>query len=466
MPTPDRSLETTVGPLSLKNPFLLASGPPTSSGEQIRHAFRLGWAGAATKTIVPDTMEIRDVSPRFAAWKDENAGLLGFENIELLSRKDKSYWIGEIVAIKREYPDRVLIASIMASPDPKEWQELACTVQDAGADAIELNVSCPHGMPERGVGAAIGQHPDLGRGVTRAVRQVAAVPLIVKLTPNVTDIVPVAEAAVDAGADILSAINTVQCLMGIDLDTLEPCPSVAGSSAYGGYSGPAVKPIGLRMISQIAHELPVPLMGIGGVSRWQDAAEYIAAGASAVQVCTAVMWEGAGIIREMNAGLSGYLARKHFTGVGALRGRALPRIGTHASLSRSVYRFCGQGISRTVQVLRSMRDGLPRRGVQRHIDGGPAGRDRCGAVRRVQPLFLRLSGRRDRHAARFVKPERFRCVNAVNVSTNRCRNPSGFSNSRRSDPSNDAPRMPFLIQDSLLYVQGDRTIIHAAQLDR
>lgn len=339
MPAPDPSLETTVGSLTLKNPFLLASGPPTASGEQIRRAFRLGWAGAVTKTIVPDAMEIRDVSPRFAAWKDGNSGLLGFENIELLSRKDESYWTGEITAIRKDYPDRVLVASIMASPDPREWQELARTVQDAGADAIELNVSCPHGMPEQGVGAAIGQHPDLVQGVTRAVRKVATVPLIVKLTPNVTDIVPVAEAAVDAGADIISAINTVQCLMGIDLETLEPRPSVAGSSAYGGYSGPAIKPVGLKMVSQIARELPVPLMGIGGISRWQDAAEYIAAGASAVQVCTAVMWEGAGIIRGMNAGLFEYLSRKRFTGVAALRGRALARIGTHAALSRDERHF-------------------------------------------------------------------------------------------------------------------------------
>lgn len=334
MPIPAPALETTVGPLTLKNPFLLASGPPTASGEQIRRAFRLGWAGAVTKTIAPDTMEIRDVSPRFAAWKDEIARLLGFENIELLSRKNESYWTAEIAATKNDYPDRVLIASIMASSDPGEWQELACTVQDAGADAIELNVSCPHGMPERGVGAAIGQHPDLVREVTRAVRKVATVPLIVKLTPNVTEIVPVAEAAVDAGADILSAINTVQCLMGIDLEALEPRPSVAGASTYGGYSGPAIKPVGLKMVSEIARELPVPIMGIGGISRWQDAAEYIAAGASAVQVCTAVMWEGAGIIRGMNEGLAGYLSRKRFAGVAALRGRALERIGTHAALSR------------------------------------------------------------------------------------------------------------------------------------
>jgi len=274
MPAQDPSPHTSVGPLKLVNPFLLESGPPTASGNQIRHAFRLGWAGAVTKTIVPDSMENREVSPQFAAWK--------------------------------------------------------------GADAIELSVSCPHGMPERGVGAALGQHPDLVRDVTRAVRSAARVPLIVKLTPNVTDVLPAADdAAVEGGADILAAINTVQCLMGIDLDALEPLPAVAGSSMYGGYSGPATKPIGLRIIAQLAQNVSIPLIGIGGISRWQDAAEYIAVGASAVQVCTAVMWSGGGIIRDMNAGLSGYLAGKHFADVAALRGHALPRIGTHAALPRA-----------------------------------------------------------------------------------------------------------------------------------
>lgn len=334
MPASPHTLKTTVGTLSLDNPFILASGPPTASGDQIRHAFRLGWGGAVTKTIVPDSMEITDVSPRFAAWKGEDAGLLGFENIELLSKRDLACWTGEIAAIKKEYPDRVLIASIMASPDPAEWRDLAGAVVDAGADAVELNVSCPHGMPERGVGAALGQHPHLVRGVTHAVRDAVEVPLVVKLTPNVTDILPVAEAAVAGGADILAAINTVQCLMGVDLDTLEPLPSVAGAGTYGGYSGPATKPIGLRIVSQIARELPVPIMGVGGISRWQDAAEYIAVGASAVQVCTAVMWSGAGIVRGLADGLAGYLAGRGLSGPGALRGLALPRLGTHEALSR------------------------------------------------------------------------------------------------------------------------------------
>ncbi|NLD57442.1 MAG: NAD-dependent dihydropyrimidine dehydrogenase subunit PreA [Methanomicrobiales archaeon] len=336
MPDPDPRLKTSLGPLDLINPFVLASGPPTASGDQIRRAFRSGWAGAVTKTIVPDTMEIADVSPRFAAWNDTGSGLLGFENIELLSKNNVAYWTREIAAIRSEYPDRMLVASIMASPDLHEWQDLAFIVQDAGADAVELNVSCPHGMPERGLGAFIGQDPGMVRDVTRKVREAVNIPVIVKLTPNVTDIVPVARAAVEGGADIISAINTVQCLLGIDLDTLEPRPAVAGVSAYGGYSGPAIKPIGLRVVAQVASQLDVPVMGIGGISRWQDAVEYIAAGASAVQVCTAVMWNGAGIIRAMNNGLSEYIARKKLSGIADLRGRALSRIGTHAALPRNI----------------------------------------------------------------------------------------------------------------------------------
>jgi len=182
MPVPDPRLKTSLGPLDLINPFLLASGPPTASGDQIRRAFRSGWAGAVTKTIVPDTMEIADVSPRFAAWNDTGSGLLGFENIELLSKNNVAYWTREITAIRSEYPDRMLVASIMASPDLHEWQDLAFIMQDAGADAVELNVSCPHGMPERGLGAFIGQDPGMVRDVTRAVREAVNIPVIVKLT--------------------------------------------------------------------------------------------------------------------------------------------------------------------------------------------------------------------------------------------------------------------------------------------
>ncbi len=332
---PGTSLSTTLGSLHLENPFLLSSGPPTASAEQIKRAFRAGWGGAVIKTIRPDGMVIEDLSPRFAPLKTNDGELLGFENIELLSKKTVSYWTSQIPVIKAEYPGKVLIASIMGTPDPEEWKALARQVEDAGADAIEMNVSCPHGMPEQGVGAAIGQNPLMVRELTRAVTGSVEIPVIVKLTPNVTDIVPIAHAAQAGGADMISAINTIQCLAGIDIMSFEPLPPVGGFSTYGGYSGPAVKPVGLRFVSQIASSVDLPVIGIGGVTRWEDAVEYMLAGASAVQVCTAVMWHGTGIIREMNSKLLEYLDLKGMSSPDQLRGQALDKLKSHQSLDRN-----------------------------------------------------------------------------------------------------------------------------------
>ncbi|PWR73404.1 NAD-dependent dihydropyrimidine dehydrogenase subunit PreA [Methanospirillum stamsii] len=329
-------IRTTLGPFTLENPFILASGPPTATADQIRHAFDAGWAGAVIKTIRPDEMVITDVSPRFSAWKDRDSTLLGFENIELLSKKSVSYWLIEISKLRREFPDKLLIASIMAGADPAEWQDLALKIQSAGAHAIELNFSCPHGMPERGLGAAIGQQADLVRELTTHVKKITTIPLIVKLTPNVTDIIPIAQAAIKGGTDMISAINTIQCLIGIDLDTFFPIPSVGGYSTYGGYSGPAVKPVGLRVVSQIAQAGSTPVIGIGGISSWNDATEYILAGASAVQVCSAVMWRGYGIIRELTTGLSEYLEEKGLSGPDVIRGKALSQITSHETLNRNI----------------------------------------------------------------------------------------------------------------------------------
>jgi len=333
--TADHPLATTLGPFHLENPFLLSSAPPTASYEHIRRAFSVGWAGAVIKTIRPDGMVIEDVSPRFHAIKGISGDIQGFENIELLSKKTVSYWTSQIPRLKQEFPDRLLVASIMGTTDPEEWRNLAGQVEEAGADAIEMNVSCPHGMPEQGVGAAIGQNPAMVRNLTRAVKDAADIPVIVKLTPNVTDVLLVADAASAGGADMISAINTVQCLSGIDLDSFEPLPSVAGYSTYGGYSGPAVKPIGLRVVSQVASAVDLPVIGIGGISGWRDAAEYLLAGASSVQVCTAVMWHGFGIVKEMQSGLSSYLAGKGFSSPDHLRGLALGRLQSHQSLSRT-----------------------------------------------------------------------------------------------------------------------------------
>lgn len=327
-----KTLETQVAGITFENPFLLASAPPTADIGSIRKAFGLGWAGAVLKTISPTGESLRDASPRFAVLRDDKRKIIGFENIELLSRKPRSYWKQGIAELKREFPRKAVIASIMAPTECDAWQELADYLQAEPIDAFELNFSCPHGMPEKGLGMAIGTDPELAATITGWVKETARVPVFVKLSPNVTDIAAVASAVKRAGADGLSAINTVQCLVGVDLDTLSPLPSVGGRSAFGGYSGRAVKPIGLRCVAQIRAATGLPVLAMGGISSWKDAAEYLAMGGSAVQVCTEVMLNGYGVIRAMLDGLTDYLTA---TGrcLADLRDAALGKMTAHGDVA-------------------------------------------------------------------------------------------------------------------------------------
>lgn len=305
------------------NPFMLASAPPTRTAEMIKRAFAAGWGGAVTKTI---TLEpTRDLQPRLQPLCHRNR-MIGMENVELISRLSVEEWGREIADIKAHYPDRPLWASIMAPPIKKDWQHLAQIIQETGTDALELNVSCPHGMPTRGMGAFIGQDAVMTGEVVSWVKEVVRIPLVVKLTPNVTDIAFVARAAKENGADALCAINTVSGLVGVDLDTLVPFPNVGGFSTYGGYSGPGVKPIALRCVAQIAQATGLPVSGLGGLSTWEDAVEFMALGAGTVQVGTAAMWKGFKMIDDLVQGLGSYMDRKGFTTLESLRGMALKKI--------------------------------------------------------------------------------------------------------------------------------------------
>jgi dihydropyrimidine dehydrogenase (NAD+) subunit PreA len=305
------------------NPFLLASAPPTRTGEMIRRAFAAGWGGAVTKSIALDPA--RDLQPRLHPLRYRKRAV-GMENVELTTQLTVEQWQQEIADVKADYPSRPLWASIMDAPIKENWQRLAEAMQEAGADALELNVSCPHGMPTKGMGAFIGQSAQLTGEVVSWVKEVSQVPVMVKLTPNVTDIAFVARAAKENGADALCAINTVLGLIGVDLDTLTPLPSVGGVSTYGGYSGPGVKPIALRCVAQIAKATGLPVSGLGGLSTWEDAVEFMAVGAGTVQVGTAVMWNGYPIIEGLIRGLSGYLDTKGFSNLTPLIGAVLPRI--------------------------------------------------------------------------------------------------------------------------------------------
>ncbi len=322
------------------NPFMLSSAPPTGAGEMIKRAFTAGWGGAVTKTLGLDKDIAANVTPRltslsFPGKADEPKKLYGLENIELITDRPLQTWLDEIKEIKREFPDRLLVASIMAGGNDKAgWQELTNRSQEAGADMLELNFSCPHGMPEKGMGAAIGQNPEITEQVTAWVVEASSVPVMAKMTPNITDIRVPAKAAIRGGADAISAINTVAVIMGVDLKTLTPLPDVSGKSTHGGYSGPAIKPIALKAIASLASDLDIPISGIGGIETWSDAAEFILLGASTLQVCTAVMFHGFKIIEELEDGLRSFMEDHGFSQIEDFTGLSLSRITEHNSLDR------------------------------------------------------------------------------------------------------------------------------------
>jgi dihydropyrimidine dehydrogenase (NAD+) subunit PreA len=315
------------------NPFWLASGPPTNTGAQVARAFETGWGGAVWKTI---GQPVVNVSSRLGGLDEGGQRMVGLTNIELISDRPVETNFREIEDVKKRFPDRAVIASLMFGSQD-EWRAAVRRSEDAGADGLELNFGCPHGMCERGMGSAIGQEPAVLRRITSWVREVAKVPVLVKLTPNITDITEPAVAAVEAGADGLVLINTVRSLVGVDLDRLVPVPDVAGRGSPGGYSGRAVKPIALRMVCDLARDdrITVPISGLGGVATWQDAAEFIALGSTSVQVCTAVMHHGYRVVEDLTDGLSNYLDEKGMSSVRDLVGVAAGRVTDWGKLDLS-----------------------------------------------------------------------------------------------------------------------------------
>src|SRR5229473_206307 len=286
--------------LESPNPFWLASGPPTNTGGQVMRAFDAGWGGAVWKTIGEP---IVNTTSRYGAIDLNGVKVMGFNNIELISDRSIEDNLREISEVKKRYPRHLVVASLMVESKRESWHEMVRRAEDAGSDALELNFGCPHGMSERGMGAAVGQVPEYTEMITSWVKEVARTPVIVKLTPNVTDIARIAAAAEKGGADAVSLINTINSLMGVDLETFAPRPEVRGKSSHGGYCGPAVKPIALHLVSSVAKKVRVPISGIGGIGYWNDAAEHIALGATTVQVCTAAMHYGFRIVEEIRTDL-------------------------------------------------------------------------------------------------------------------------------------------------------------------
>jgi dihydropyrimidine dehydrogenase (NAD+) subunit PreA len=304
------------------NPFWLASAPPTNTGDQVMRAFDAGWGGAVWKTLGEP---IINVSSRYSSVDYRGNRMMGLNNIELITDRPLEVNLREISEVKKRYPHNALIVSLMVESRRETWHEMVRRAEDAGADGLELNFGCPHGMSERGMGSAVGQVPEYTCQIVQWVKEVAKTPVIVKLTPNVADVTYPARAAHKGGADAVALINTINSITGVDLETETPRPIVHGASAHGGYCGPAVKPIALNMVASVAQAIPLPISGIGGIATWQDAAEFILLGSSTVQVCTAVMHHGFRIVRDMIDGLSTFLDRKGLRSVSELRGRSVPR---------------------------------------------------------------------------------------------------------------------------------------------
>lgn len=323
-------LTSNTGGIISPNPFWLASAPPANSGDQIMRAFDHGWGGAVWKTL---GTPIQNVSSRFGALNYRGVQAIGFNNIELITDRPIETNLREIAQVKKLYPKHAVIVSLMVETE-EEWRDLIARSIDAGADGLELNFGCPHGMCERGMGSAVGQEPTVNERITSWAKKYSTVPVLVKLTPNVSDIVPHGLAAKRGGADGVSLINTIKSLIGLDIDRLVPEPRVGALSTNGGYCGAAVKPIALHMVASLAREprFGLPISGIGGVANWRDAVEFLALGSSSVQVCTEVMLRGYRVVEDMIEGLEGYMRTQGFERLDQLVGAAVPGVSEWGNL--------------------------------------------------------------------------------------------------------------------------------------
>jgi dihydropyrimidine dehydrogenase (NAD+) subunit PreA len=310
------------------NPFWLASAPPTDKEYNVVRAFKAGWGGVVWKTLGEDP-PIVNVTSRYGAVHLNDDKMIGFNNIELITDRPLEINLREIKQVKRDWPDRAMVVSLMVPCEETAWSQILSRVEETGADAVELNFGCPHGMSERGMGSAVGQVPDYVEMVARWCKAHTRMPVLVKLTPNVTNILGPARAARKGGADGVSLINTINSITSIDLDLMAPTPTVDGKGTHGGYCGPAVKPIALHMVAEIARDAAthgMPISAIGGIANWRDAAEFMTLSAGTVQVCTAAMHYGFKIVDDMIDGLSNWMDGQGYARIEDFRGKAVPNV--------------------------------------------------------------------------------------------------------------------------------------------
>lgn len=325
LPADEDRLKCDICGVPLENPFLLSSSVVASTYDMCARAFEAGWAGVCFKTIC--SFDIHEASPRFSAIKGDNGSIVGFKNIEQLSDHSVAENMSIFRELKKNYPGKFILASIMGQNE-EEWESLAKLCEENGADAIELNFSCPN-MQEDGLGSDIGQVPELVERYTLAAKRSTTIPVLAKLTPNVATMSPAAEAALRGGADGIAAINTIKSVIGVNPLTYVSAPAVKGKSAIGGYSGNAVKPIALRFIAELGQNPRLKGMhisGMGGIETWRDSLEYILMGAGSIQITTAVMQYGYRIIDDLKSGLNYYLAQMGIPSVKDIIGAGLDTV--------------------------------------------------------------------------------------------------------------------------------------------
>ncbi len=327
-------LSITVNGMKFDNPFILGSGPPGTNGKVIARSFDLGWGGMSCKTFSLDASKVINVAPRYAKLRSHTSDeVIGFQNIELISDRSYADWLDDLRQLKKQYPNKILIASIMEEYRKEGWQQIVREVQETGVDGFEMNLSCPHGLPERKMGMAMGENPDIVEEVVGWVKEVSRIPVWAKMTPNVGNPTVPAASALRGGADGIAMINTILSVTGIDLKTLRPMPTVEGYSVPGGYSGPAVRPIALRQVMEVARaNRGVAISGMGGIETGTDAAQFILLGASTVQVCTGAMLRGYEIISELKEELAKFMTDHNFTTIAEFVGKSLPFFTTHHDL--------------------------------------------------------------------------------------------------------------------------------------
>lgn len=316
------------------NPFCLASSPVGNCYEMCRKAYQAGWGGVYFKSVAPASFVINEVSPRFDTLKKEGTDFVGFKNMEQTSERPFEDSMADMARLKKEFPNKVLIASIMG-PTEADWTELARRATATGADMLELNFSCPQ-MTTHAMGSDVGTNPELCEKYVAAAKRGTDLPIVAKMTPNITDMVPSAEAALRGGAAGISAINTVKSIANLDLQNLVGMPMIDGKSSVSGYSGKAVKPIALRFVNELYKRIPgVQISGIGGIETWEDAAEFILLGARNLQVCTAIMEYGYRIIDDLTSGLAYYMEERGVDHLEGLVGLASENMLPAEELDRS-----------------------------------------------------------------------------------------------------------------------------------